>query len=91
MVELCIQKLKLNNSLTNGVFFSFYSITSCFLKLFFCFAISFAKNRNTKFYHPAKFELKQIKSAKVVPRLQLFGSYGQTLVGVLSNCIVGLF
>ena len=64
------------------------------LKLFVCFAISFAKNRNTKFYHPAKFELKQkarIKSAKVVPRLQLFGSYGQTVVGGLSNCIVGLF
>ena len=25
---------------------------------------------NTKFYHPAKFELKRIKNAKVVPRLQ---------------------
>ena len=68
-------------------FFS-HSILSrrAFLKLFVCFAISFAKNRNTKFYHPAKFELKQkarIKSAKVVPRLQLFGSYGQTVVGVV--------
>ena len=28
MVELCIQKLKLNNSLTSGVFFTFYSITA---------------------------------------------------------------
>ena len=28
MIELCIQKLKLNNSLTSGVFFTFYSITA---------------------------------------------------------------
>ena len=27
---------------------------------------------NTEFYHPAKFELKRIKNAKVVPTLQLF-------------------
>ena len=30
---------------------------------------------NTKFYHPAKFELKRIKNAKVVPRMHFFASY----------------
>ena len=87
-----IRKLKLNNSLTNWAFFTFYSIRSCFFKLFDCFALSWNLNSavnlvtafsrqkplkwknkkqrifwNTKFYHPAKFELKRKKSAKVVP------------------------
>ena len=34
---------------------------------------------NTKFYHPAKFELKRIKIAKVVPTSQYFASYTPTV------------
>ena len=34
---------------------------------------------NTEFYDPAKFQLKQMKSAKVVSRLQIFASYGPTV------------
>ena len=36
--------------------------------------LSFSKKKKVlpEFYHPAKFELKRIKNAKVVPRLQLF-------------------
>ena len=73
-----IQKSKLNNSLTNWVFeFFFFHISF--------YHVTFSKNKksksenkkhrifwNTEFYHPAKFELKRIKNAKVVPSLQLF-------------------
>jgi len=34
---------------------------------------------NTKFYHPAKFELKRIKNAKVVPTSQYFASHTPTV------------
>ena len=31
--------------------------------------------KHSKFYHPAKFELKRIKKAKVVPRMHFFAPY----------------
>ena len=37
---------------------------------------------NTEFYHPAKFELKGIKNAKVVPRLQVFASCRPSVLSV---------
>ena len=35
--------------------------------------------QDTKFYHPAKFELKWTKKGKVVPRMHLFVSYVPTM------------
>ena len=37
---------------------------------------------NTEFYPPAKVELKGIKNAKVVPRLQVFASCGPSVLSV---------
>ena len=58
------------NSLANYInklfkyFFTFYSIAS----------FSSRKTYDTKFYHPANFELKQIKTAKVVPWRPFYAS-----------------
>ena len=35
---------------------------------------------NTTFYHPAKFELKRIKHAKIIPTSQFFGPYTPTVL-----------
>ena len=35
---------------------------------------------NTKFYHPAKFALKRIENAQVVPRMHLFAPYVPTVI-----------
>ena len=40
---------------------------------------------NTEFYLPAKFEHKRIRNVKLVPRLQLFASYGPSVVWKLFN------
>ena len=37
---------------------------------------------NTEFYHPAKVELKGVKNAKVVPRLQVFASCSPSVLSV---------
>ena len=46
---------------------------------------------NTEFYPPAKVELKGIKNAKVVPRLQVFASCGPSVLSVNEQIHVRMF
>ena len=95
--ELCQKFFHINFvSITSSSFKIIYLF--CYnLKFKFCFQscdiifpskavkIENKKNRifwNTEFYHPAKFELKGIKNATVVARLQVFASCGPSVLSV---------
>ena len=46
---------------------------------------------NTRFYHPAKFELKRIKNAKVVPIMHFFASSQMPTVDSIPNFLQSQF